>query len=239
MKLCFSSQQNNALKSFIKFPLRPGMTNLCDSNWGPQDQSKPNDKIAPVKLDQFKTRSISGYITWPNGPVMWSLKQQTFTAQSSAEAKIYATDKCAKNLLHLINIINDLSLTKDLISDPIPIWNNNNACVCWSKNTTTKGLHHVQIQENAIREEVSARIFDVKHMILGKDNPSNMFTKEDKDLKHFINVRNSIMQTDETQYYNNDISTTQISTMSDVPSTGRGCQVGRTVSLTHSSHLVT
>jgi hypothetical protein len=129
---------------------------------------------------------------------MWSSKCQTFTVQSSAEAEIYATDECAKNLLHLINIINDLSLTSDLISGPIPIWNDNNACVCWSKNTTTKGLRHVQIRENAIREGVFAGIFDVKH-ISGKDNPSNIFTKEDKDIEHFVNVRNSIMHTDDTQ----------------------------------------
>jgi deoxyuridine 5'-triphosphate nucleotidohydrolase len=234
MKLCFSSKQNNTLESFIKFPLPPGITNLCDSNWGPQDQSKPNDKTPPIELDQFKTRSISGYITWLNGPVMWTSKRQTFTARSSAEAEIYATDECAKNLLHLINIISDLGLTSDLISGPITIWNDNNACVCWSKNTTTKGLRHVQIRENAIREGVSAGIFDVKH-ISGKDNPSDIFTKEDKDVQHFVNVRDSIMHTDDTQYYNNDISTKQTSTMSDVPSTG-GCQVGSTVSLTHSSH---
>jgi hypothetical protein len=90
--------------------------------------------------------------------------------RSLAEAEIYATDKFAKNLLHLINIIKDLSLTSELISGPIPIYNDNNACVCWSKNTTTKGLQHVQIWENAIREGVSSGIFDVKH-IAGKSNP--------------------------------------------------------------------
>jgi deoxyuridine 5'-triphosphate nucleotidohydrolase len=234
MKICFSSKQNNTLESFTKFPLPQGISNLCDANWGPQDQSKPNDKSVPAELDLFKTRSISGYITWLNGPVMWSSKRQTFTARSSAEAEIYATDECAKNLLHLLNLINDLGLTSDLTSGPIPIWNDNNACVCWSKNTTTKGLRHVQIRENAIREGISAGLFDIKH-ISGKDNPSDIFTKEDKDSQHFVNVRNSIMHTDDTKYYNNDISTTQTSTMSDVPSTG-GCQVGSTVSLTHSSH---
>jgi hypothetical protein len=234
LKLCFSSKHNNTLESFTKFPLPPGITNLCDSNWGPQDQSKPNDKSIPAELDLFKTRSISGYITWLNGPVMWSSKRQTFTARSSAEAEIYVTDECAKNLMHLINIIGDLGLTNELISGPIPIWNDNNACVCWSKNTTTKGLRHVQIRENAIREGVSAGIFEVKH-IAGKDNPSDIFTKEDKDLEHFVAVRNSIMHTENTKYYNNDTSTKQTSTMSDVPSTG-GCQVGSTVSATHSTH---
>jgi len=95
---------------------------------------------------------------------MWTCKRQSFTARSSAEAEIYATDECAKNILHLLNIINDLGLTDSIINGPVDIWNDNNACVCWSKNTTTKGLRHVQIREKAVREGQCMGLFKVKHI---------------------------------------------------------------------------
>ena len=72
------------------------------------------------------------------------------------------------------------------------IYNDNNAAVCWSKNSTTKGLRHVQIRENAVRESVLSQFIKVLH-IAGKINLADMFTKEDKDAKHFISIRDQIM----------------------------------------------
>ena len=158
---------------------------------------------------------------------MWSSKRQSFTARSSAEAEIYATDECAKNLLHLMNIINDLGLGDELLKEPIPIWNDNNACVCWSKNTTTKGLRHVQIRENAVREGVSRKLFTVKH-IAGKDNSSDIFTKEDKDIEHYLDARDSVMcDSDRIQLTENESATQLEQAPQDAPSTG-GCHVGST-----------
>ena len=166
---------------------------------------------------------MSGFITWFHGPLMWSSKRQTFTARSSAEAEIYATDECTKNILHLLHIIDDLHLTDDFIHGPIQIWNDNNACVCWSKNTTTKGLRHVQIRENAVRESVAMGLIAINH-IEGKKNPSDIFTKEDKDTEHFIKVRNSIMSGSTEM-----VDTASTKEISDTPQTVQGtggCQVG-------------
>jgi hypothetical protein len=68
---------------------------------------------------------------------------------------------------------------------PSIIYNDNMACVCWSKATTTKGLQYVQIHENAVRESVQSDFITVQH-IEGKINLSDLFTKEDKDTEHFI-----------------------------------------------------
>jgi hypothetical protein len=227
LKIQFSSRISQTLQSFIKFPPPPGLSNLCDANWGPQDQSKPMPGQVLPELDLFKTRSMSGYITWLGGPIMWASKRQTFTARSSAEAEIYATDECAKNLLHLMNIIKDLGLDAELLRDPVPIWNDNNACVCWSKNTTTKGLRHVQIRENAVREGVSQKLFTVKH-IAGKHNSSDIFTKEDKDIEHYLDARDSLMCDSDRIKINDNESATQLEhAPQDAPSTG-GCHVGST-----------
>jgi hypothetical protein len=210
------------MQAFINFPLPPGLTGLCDANWGPQDQSKPNPKHPLPEIDIFKSRSISGFLTWINGPVMWTSKRQTYTARSSAEAEIYATDECTKNIIHLKNIIEDLNLTSELISGPVPIYNDDAACVCWSKNTTTKGLRHVQIRENAVREAISLNWVDVKH-IAGENNTSDIFTKEDKDTAHYIMMRDSFMvPLDDTTV---DTSVEQSEANNAAHRTG-GCHVG-------------
>jgi len=60
----------------------------------------------------------------------------------------------------------------------------------WSKNTTTNVLRHLRIRENAIRD--SSKIIEIEH-VAGKINPADMFTKEDKDEAHFIQLRDTIV----------------------------------------------
>jgi hypothetical protein len=190
--ILFSSKNRNNLESFVKFPIpSEQLTSLTDANWGPQDQSKPTPENIE-EIDLFKSRSISGYLIWLGGPVHWMSKRQSITARSSAEAEIYATDECTKQLIHLSYIIEGLDLTNEFLSTPTPIYNDNSACVCWSKATTTKGLRHIQMRENAIRESVLSDFITIQH-IEGKLNLADMFTKEDKDTAHFIQIRDLIM----------------------------------------------
>eukprot|EP00957_Ditylum_brightwellii_P103508 7886596-Ditylum_brightwellii.AAC.1 len=81
-----------------------------------------------------------------------------------------------------------MELKDSIMKSPTIIYNNNNACVCWTKNLTTKGLRHIQIQENAVREAVQNSEAKVKH-IVGDANISNMFTKEEKDSTYFLLMR--------------------------------------------------
>ena len=65
-----------------------------------------------------------------------------------------------------MHLISDLGLTKDLIAGLVTTWNNNQACVCWSKKTTTKALWHtyVQILKNAVHEGVTMVLFEIPHI---------------------------------------------------------------------------
>ena len=81
---------------------------------------------------------------------------------------------------------------ESLMPTPTQIFNDNSACVCWSKATTTKGLRHIQMRENAIREAVLSDFVSVSH-IEGKVNLADMFTKEDKDTPHFILAKHHVM----------------------------------------------
>jgi hypothetical protein len=189
--IAFHSDNNTTLQSYVKFPIPEGITAMCDANWGPQDQSKPRPNETR-KLELFKTRSLSGFLIYLGGPMHWVSKRQTITARSSAEAEIYATDECTKCLLHIHQIVDGLNLSPHVMPLPTTIFNDNSACVNWSHNMTTKGLRHIQIRENSVRESTQSGFLLVKHCP-GKRNLSDMFTKEDKDTAHFIEIRDVVM----------------------------------------------
>ena len=214
--ITFTSRINSTLNSFIKFPTNKSILSMCDSNWGPQDASKPK----PGKEEElclFKTRSISGYLLWTNGPLHWQSKRQTITARSTAEAEIYATDECIKALLHLDQLVTGLKLQQQIMPKPNIVYNDNAACVAWSKNTTTKGLRHIQIRDNAVRESIQDGFANVLH-VAGNMNLADLFTKEDRDDKHFMAIRDILV-------------TARRLTL--CPLHPRRCQVGSTLQTTH------
>ena len=90
--------------------------------------------------------------------------------------------------------VHSAALTTDLICrDLVTILTiYNAACVQWAVNLTSKGLRHIQIRENAVRESVQNGFASIKH-IQGSLNLSDMFTKEDKDVGHFLTIRNIVM----------------------------------------------
>ena len=91
--ISFSSKTNPQLLAFIKFPIRNQIVSLCDANWGPQDQSVP-PLGTNKQVELFKNRSVSGFLVWLGGPIHWVSKRQSFTARSSTESEIYATNEC-------------------------------------------------------------------------------------------------------------------------------------------------
>ena len=184
----FNSNYQPNIQSYIKFPLDP-LTSTTEANWGPQDlSSTPSDHRLPL----FKSRLISGHIIFMFGPLHWQSKRQSITARSSAEAKIYATDECVRELTYIRNIFKNLDLHKQLLSQPINIFNDNIACVQWSKNKTTRTIRHIQLRDNAVRENIKQKLINIHH-IPGAHNIADIFTKEDRDKSHFISLREKIL----------------------------------------------
>ena len=60
-----------------------------------------------------------------------------------------------------------------------------------SKSTTTKGLIHITIHENTIREFAHEKLTHFKH-IQGENNPADIFIKEHKDTQHFLNIHDHL-----------------------------------------------
>ena len=110
--ITFTSTKLHSLQAFVNFPLpRNTLIPFTDANWGGQDQGHTRSNI--TELDRFKSLSMSGYIIMFNGPIHWSSRRQKVTARSSAEAEIYTTDECVKDLLRLNHLVTDMN-TKDI-----------------------------------------------------------------------------------------------------------------------------
>ena len=124
--IVFNSKITTLLKAFNQFQTDP-LDAVTDANWGAQDQSTPINETSTLPL--FKSRSMSGHIIHIYGPLHWQCKRQTITARSSAEVEIYATDKCVQELTYLRKVIHDLRLHHIFLKNPIPIQNDNMACV--------------------------------------------------------------------------------------------------------------
>jgi hypothetical protein len=135
----FTSTRSSTLESFLHFPLPQPLLSMSDANWGPQDAS--TKKLPDLPL--FTSRSMSAFYIDLFGPLHWLSKRQTVTAGSSAEAEIYATDECVKVLLELVQILEFLQVKHLFMPSVNIIYNDNKACVCWSKSCTRKGLRHI------------------------------------------------------------------------------------------------
>jgi hypothetical protein len=109
---------------------------MSDANWGPQDASLTS---SGSDLPLFASRSMSAFYIDLLGPLHWMSKHQSVTAASSAEAEIYATDECVKFLLELVQILEFFGVKDLFMPGTNVIYNDNQACVQWSKRATTKG----------------------------------------------------------------------------------------------------
>jgi hypothetical protein len=185
----YTSNKRSTMESFLHFPLPSTVLPMADANWGPQD-AKQTNKV--VELPLFTSRSLSAFYIDLLGPLHWLCKRQSVTAGSSAEAEIYATDECAKFLLELSQIMEFLGIRDLFMLSPCTVYNDNQACINWSKRTTSKGLSHIQMKENRARENIVSNFVRICH-IDGKINLADLFTKEMKDVTHFVEIRDLIM----------------------------------------------
>jgi hypothetical protein len=80
---------------------------------------------------------------------------------------------------------------------------------------TTKGLRHIQMQENAVREQVQLGFITVEH-IGGKQNLADAFTKEEKDTNHFITCRDLLVSSPPSNPHINNIITDKVRSCNNI-----------------------
>jgi hypothetical protein len=96
------------------------------------------------------------------------------------------------NTRHMISSLSDLGYPIDDTTLPTPLYNDNDACVKWCHNMTTKCNRHIENRENSTRKWVADGTITVNH-VAGKCNVSDIFTKEMQDGANFHQLHDSFM----------------------------------------------
>jgi hypothetical protein len=185
----FTSVKRSTLESFLHFLVPKTVLSMSNANWGPQDASVSSH---PLELPLFASCSMSAFYFDLLGALHWISTCQKVTAASSAEAEIYAMDECVKFLLGLVQLVEFLGFKNVFMPGTNIVYNDNSACMNWSKSCTAKGLRHIQMCDNCIRENIASDFIHVCH-VDGKLNLAVIFTKEMKDTGHFVELRDVIM----------------------------------------------
>ena len=164
-----------------------------DACWGSQLGSLVADGTL---LPLFKFCSMNGGIVFKNGgPLGWLGERQERTSLNSCKAEIRATNATSKKVVDFRNLCRSVSEAGYVIPDseaPTVLYNDNEACVKWSYNMTSKAARHIELRDNSVREWVQDKTLAVKH-VAGKVNPADIFTKEMRDGAHFRRLRDSFM----------------------------------------------
>jgi hypothetical protein len=153
------------------------LTTYSDACWGSQ---LGNAVREGVQLPLFKFRSMSGAIIFcSSGPITWKGERQEQTALSLCDAGIRATNMGSRLTVNTRNMISHLSSFGCPIKDtdaPMPLFNNNKACIQWCHNMTSKGNGHIELKENSVQEWVKDGTITVTH-VAGKCNPLRQFSQ--------------------------------------------------------------
>ena len=139
---------------------------------------------------------MSGAIVMRSGsPITWKADQQERTALSSCDAEIRATNMGSRLTINTKNMISSLADLDYPIHDctsSTHLYNDNDACVKWCHNMTTKGNRQIENRENSTREWVANGTISFSH-ISGKCNIADIFTKEIRNSANFRRLHDAFM----------------------------------------------
>jgi hypothetical protein len=95
---------------------------------------------------------MNGGIVFKNGgPIGWLGERQERTSLSFYKAEIRATNATSKKIVDFCNLCQSVSKNGHSLSDinsPTKLFNDNDACVRWSHNMTSKAAHHIELRKN-------------------------------------------------------------------------------------------
>lgn len=147
--------------------IMPNITSLeligyTEANWA----SDVNDR-----------HSTSGYIILLDRiPLVWRTAKQKCLSLSSMEAEFVAITDCAKELLWLRNVMDELGRL-GVIAIKTRIYSDNQSAIHYANNNSEKfRTQHIDVRLHYIRELLDLKVFEVLH-VCGKLNPADFFTK--------------------------------------------------------------
>jgi Reverse transcriptase (RNA-dependent DNA polymerase) len=146
--------------------LTPIFRSFTDSDWAMSDNRK----------------SISGYlIECGGGPITWSSKQQAIIALSSCEAEYISCAHCARQIIWLRTLFDELGYPQTQPSDLY--CDNQGTVACTHDPHSHSRMKHIDIRTHFIRDCVNNNLVHVHH-IPGVDNPADLLTKPLPKITH-------------------------------------------------------
>jgi hypothetical protein len=148
----------------------PTLSNYSNACWGSQISSAV---VLGTLLPLFKFRSINGGIVFCNGgPIGWLGEHQECASLSSCEAEICATSASSKKVAGFQNLYWSASKSGHHLSDSDSstiLYNDNDACIKWLYDITSKAARHLELRENSVWEWVQDNTLNFVH-VAGKTN---------------------------------------------------------------------
>ena len=127
-------------------------------------------------------KSISGYvIVCGGGPLTWSSKQQTIIALSSCEAEYIACAHCARQIVWLRSLFNELGFGQSIPT--LLHCDNQGTVACTHDPHSHNKLKHIDIRIHFIRDCVNKQVLKVEH-IPGIQNSADLLTKPLEKIVH-------------------------------------------------------
>jgi len=157
-----------------------------------------------IFFSSLRCVQLSSFLHFPVQPSLLSMSDANWGPQdaslttTSMELPLFTSRSMSAYFIDLFGplhwiLLDFLEVRQIFMPGTTIIFNDNSACVNWSKRCTTKGLRHIQMRENHVRENVENKFVTIQH-IGGKLNLADLFTKEMKDVTHFVELRDLMMK---------------------------------------------
>ncbi len=121
-------------------------------------------------------RSTTGYVIMlGNGPVQWKSQLQKTVSLSSSEAEYKALSDCAKEVMSLKQVMEDLGLKRETVT----IYEDNVGAINIAENNmASKRTKHIDVRYHHLRELIENEDIEVKH-IRSEEQIADMMTKNE------------------------------------------------------------
>ena len=125
--------------------------------------------------DHHKRRSCSGYLlTVGGGPVVWSSRLQTVTAQSTAEAEFISLAHCVREIHWVRATLVELNVFQ---SQPTVVHQDNLGTISWTNEEQgLRKVKHIGIRYHYVRDAVDSKAIEVEY-IPSAENKAGGLTK--------------------------------------------------------------
>ena len=145
---------------------------------------------ADFARDTSTRRSCTGFIFFlADAPISWQTRQQPTVAMSTMEAEFMAACAAAQESLWLRQLLMEFGC---LFPVPIPLHEDNKACLDYSNNNTShQRTKHISIRYHFIRDLIQARTIQLV-AVASADNVADIFTKP-LDKRVFQHLRGKFM----------------------------------------------